>query len=196
MGSAFAAAAVLAAATLAVFGAGERGTDIALQATARLSFLLFWLAFAGSGLALIAPPVLQPLKRHGRDFGLAFASAHLVHVGLVVWLCWIGAAPNAGTFRFFVPPLLFVYVLALFSIRRLQQALGRNGWWWLRNVAMVWIAYAFAVDFLRYPLLDGPKHLVEYLPFALLSIAGPVLFLLSLLPPTWRPGVKMGVSGR
>ena len=179
--SAFAAAATVAAAALVLFGAGERGTDIALKATARLSFLLFWLAYAGGGLAALVGPALQLLKRHGRDFGLAFASAHLIHIALVVWLCWIGAAPDAGVFRFFVPPLVFVYILALFSIRRLQQVLGRTGWWLLRTFAMTYIAYAFAADFRPYPL-GGTMHILEYLPFAVLSIAGPILYFAALLP--------------
>jgi hypothetical protein len=186
MGAAFAAAAVLAATAFAAFGAGERGTDIALQATARLSFLLFWLAYAGSGVAALLGPAAQPLRRHGRDFGLAFAAAHLVHVGLVGWLCWIGAAPVAGVFLFFGPPLVLVYVLALFSIRHLQQALGRTGWRLLRTAGMTYIAYAFAVDFLREPLFDGAKHIVEYLPFAVLSVAGPVFYLVALLPSAGR----------
>ena len=54
MGAAFAAAAALAGIALAAFGAGERGTDIALKVTARFSFLLFWLAYAGGGLAAAA----------------------------------------------------------------------------------------------------------------------------------------------
>jgi hypothetical protein len=185
MWGAFAAAALLAAALLAVFGAGENGTDIALQVTARFSFLLFWLAYAGGGLALLGP-ALAPLRRHGRDFGLAFASAHLVHAGLVGWLCWIGAAPGMGVFLFFGPPLAAVYILALFSIRRLQQALGRTGWWWLRTVAMNSIAYAFASDFLTYPFTGGAKHVAEYLPFAALSVAGPLLHFYPYLPPLGR----------
>src|SRR5271166_5661499 len=87
MGSAFAANAVLAAIVLAVFGAGKLGTGHALQITARFSFLLFWLAYASGGLALLIGPTAEFLRRHGRDFGLAFASAHLVHLGLVVWHC-------------------------------------------------------------------------------------------------------------
>jgi hypothetical protein len=181
MASAFAAAATLAAAALVLFGAGERGTDLALKATARLSFLLFWLAYAGGGLAALVGPALQPLKRHGREFGLAFASAHLIHIALVVWLCWIGVAPDAGVFRFFVPPLVFVYILALFSIRRLQQALGRTGWRLLRTFAMTYIAYAFAADFRPYPL-GGTMHILGYLPFAVLSITGPIFYFAALLP--------------
>jgi hypothetical protein len=180
MGAAFAAAAAVAALALAAFGAGERGTDIALQATARVSFLLFWPAYAGGALATLFGPRFQPLARHARDFGLAFAAAHLVHVGLVAWLCWIGAAPAAGVFRFFGIALAWLYVIALFSIPRLQAAIGRTGWRLLRTVGMTWIAYAFAVDFLRYPLAGGAKHVAEYLPFAVLSLAGPAFYVTAL----------------
>lgn len=186
MGSAFAVAAALAVAVLAAVGAGEHGTVAALQVTARLSFLLFWLAYAGGGLVALFGPAFQPVKRHGRELGLAFASAHLVHVGLVAWLCWIGAAPVTGVFTFFVPPLAVVYILALFSIRRLQQMLGRRAWWLLRTVGMTWIAYAFASDFLRYPLQGGAKYVVEYLPFAALSLAGPALYAVSVVPSLGR----------
>jgi hypothetical protein len=44
MGSAFCAALGLAALALAALGPGEHGTIVALQVTARFSFLLFWLA--------------------------------------------------------------------------------------------------------------------------------------------------------
>jgi hypothetical protein len=175
MGAAFAATAALVVAVLALFGAGEHGTRIALRTTARLSFLLFWLAYAGGGLTMLIGPVLEPLKRRGRDLGLAFASAHTVHVALIAWLCWIGATPDAGVFRFFVPPLALVYILALFSIRRLQQMLGRSGWWLLRSVAMTYIDYAFATDFVRSPT-GGAMHIIGYVPFATLSIAGPLLY--------------------
>jgi hypothetical protein len=186
MGAAFGGAATLAAAALAAFGANERGTDIALQVTARFSFLLFWLAYTGAGLVALLGPTAQPLKRHGRDFGLAFASAHLVHVGLLVWLCWIGAAPVTGVFLFFGPPLACVYLLVLFSLRRLQQAFGPSVWWWLRTLAMNYVAYAFATDFLKYPFTGGVKHVVEYLPFAALCVVGPLLHFYPVLPPLER----------
>src|SRR5580700_5225916 len=54
---------------------------MALRATARWSFVLFWLASAGGALASLFGSAFQPLARRGRDLGLAFASAHLVHVG-------------------------------------------------------------------------------------------------------------------
>jgi hypothetical protein len=177
MGSAFCAAFGLAALTLAALGPGEHGTIVALQVTARFSFLLFWLAYAAGAMTTLFGPAFEPLKRRGREFGLAFASAHLVHLGLVAWITYIGAAPSRGTFLFFGVAALWVYLLALLSIPRLQKALGSRGWWFLRVVGLNCIAYAFATDFLGYPQFGSLKYLVTYLPFAALSVVGPLLCL-------------------
>jgi len=164
---------------LGFLGAGERGTDVALQLTARLSFLWFWLAYTGGGLTVLFGATFQPLKQRAREFGLAFASAHLVHIGLVIWLCWIGAAPPVSVFVFFGIALIFTYALAFFSIGSLQRMLGPNGWWLLRTVGLNYIAYAFAKDFVKEPLGGGLKHIAEYLPFVVLAVAGPILRLLA-----------------
>jgi hypothetical protein len=180
MGSAFCVALGLATCVLADLGADESGIHGALRATARLSFLLFWAAYSGSALASLFGPAFQPLKQRAREFGLAFAAAQLVHLGLVAWLCMIGPAPDASVFIFFGIAVAWVYLLALFSIPRLQQARSPKCWWLLRNVGMNYVAYAFAVDFLRDPLSGGLKHLVQYLPFAVLAVAGPPLRLAAL----------------
>jgi hypothetical protein len=122
-------------------------------------------------------PVFEPFKGRAREFGLAFASAHLVHLALVAWLTYIGHAPSRGVFVFFGVAVLWTYLLALFSIRHLQQALGSKGWWFFRVVALNYIAYAFASDFLRYPQLGSIKYLAGYAPFAILSVLGPFLCL-------------------
>jgi hypothetical protein len=175
MGWAVCAALVLAAVVLALLGAGERGTKAALAATARLSFLLFWAAYSGSAVTALFGVRFQPLKERAREFGLSFAAAHLVHIGLVGWLCWIGAAPPAAVFVFFGVALIFTYLLALFSIGNLQRALGPRSWWLLRTLGLNYIAFAFFVDFMKTPLHGGVKHVIEYLPFAILAIAGPLL---------------------
>ena len=46
----------------AVVLAGRQGTDAALAATARLSFLLFWAAYTGSALTALFRAMFQPLK--------------------------------------------------------------------------------------------------------------------------------------
>jgi hypothetical protein len=175
MGWACCAALVLAAVVLALLGVGERGTKAALAATARLSFLLFWAAYSGSALTALFGARFQPLKERAREFGLAFAAAHLVHIGLVGWLCWIGVVPAVPLFIFFGIALIFTYLLALFSIGDLQRALGPRSWWLLRTIGMNYIAFAFFVDFMKSPLQGGIKHVVEYLPFVILAIAGPAL---------------------
>ena len=177
--SALCAALGLVAVVLGFLGAGERGTDVALQLTGRLSFLLFWLAYTGGALTVLFGATFQPLKRRAREFGLAFASAHLPHVGLVIWLCWIGAAPPVSVFVFFGIALIFTYVLAVFSIGHLQRMLGSWGWWLLSVVGLNYIAFAFAKDFVNDPLGGGLKHVAAYLPFAVLSVAGPALRLLA-----------------
>ena len=175
MASAFCAALSLAVMTITLLGAGERGTDDALLLTARLSFMLFWLAYSGGAIAALFGPGFRVFKERARDFGLAFASAHLVHVGLVLWLCKIGAAPAFGTFVFFGIALAWTYLLAALSIDRLHRAVGRTGWWLLSTAGLNYIAFAFAVDFMRYPSRGVALYLVGYVPFAVLSVAGPVL---------------------
>jgi hypothetical protein len=188
MGSSFCAAFALASIVLAVLGAGERGTDAALAATGRLSFLLFWLAYAGGALVALFGSTFQPIKQRTRAFGLSFASAHLVHLGLVAWLCHIGATPAMPTFVFFGIAVWWTYLLALFSIPALHKGLHPALWWLLRVVGLNYIAYAFAKDFLANPLHGGLKHIVMYLPFAVLSVAGPLLCLTAWILRTANTG--------
>jgi hypothetical protein len=166
---------------LAILGAGERGTDVALQLTGRLSFLLFWPAYVGGAMTTLFGPAFLPLRQRAREFGLAFASAHLLHIALVGWLVHIGAAPPFGTFFFFGIAVMWTYLIALFSIPRLQQMLGSTGWWLLRAFGLNYIAYAFAADFVKSAQFGSVKYLVGYLPFAVLSIIGPLLWFVALL---------------
>ena len=186
MSAAFALAAAIAACVLAVYGTEPRIINVALFITARWSFLLFWLAYAGGGLAVLFGPVAQPIARHGREFGLSFAAAHLVHVALVTWLCLIGAAPSWDLFYFFVPPLLVLYAIALSSIPMLHNKFSQPLWKILRTVGMTYIAYAFGADFLTNPFSQDSKHIILYAPFALMTVTGPALHLLWLLSPLWR----------
>jgi hypothetical protein len=173
LGSAFCAALALAVSVVVIRGAP--GIGLALQATARLSFLLFWPAYSASALAALFGPAFQPLKQHARELGLAFSAALLVHLGLVGLLCWFFQAPPVGTFIFFGGAAVCAYLLALFSIPRLHQALGPKYWWLLSNVGMNYLAYAFLKDFWNEPLYGGIKHVLAYFPFAVLAVAGPML---------------------
>lgn len=174
-GSSFCTALGLAAASLAVAGIGEQGLHLALLVTARFAFLLFWPAYAGGALVALLGPAFQPVRRHGRELGLAFAAALLVHLGLVAWLCAVGAVPSVKTFVVFGIAAACVYLLTLASIGDLRLRLGAKGWWVLRVVGMNYVAFAFAKDFLRDPFAPGIGHAVVYWPFAALAVAGPGL---------------------
>ena len=171
MWAAFLIALTLAVIVLVIFGVGERGAAIALRATARWSFLLFWFAYAGGALASLCRPRLDGLARHGRELGLAFASAQLVHVGLVFWIIHVATGPS-GAMVFFWVGIFCTYLLALFSVPRLRDALDPRLWRIFRTIALEYIALAFAADFITLHADGLSKHPVTYLPFALMLVSG------------------------
>ncbi len=141
MGTAFGVALATAATVLGLNGPDNRNIRLALLLTVRWSFLLFFLAYAGNALAILCG--WQPLRGRGREFGLSFAAAHLIHVGLVVWLYQISARPPLGPagFWFFTVALFFTYLLAALSFGGVK-ALGLL-WPPLRFVGMNYILIAF-----------------------------------------------------
>ena len=175
MGAAFGANLLLAAAILATRGFGIDGTLLALDATARVAFVLFWSAYSGGALTTLFGPAFLPLKQLGRELGLAFAAALLVHLGLVSWLCWIGSVPPIAVFLFFGPVAIITFVLARLSFGNLHTILGPKLWQLLRTIGMNVILYAFLKDFMQDPLHGGIWHFVEYLPFTATAIAAPLL---------------------
>lgn len=177
MAGAFLVSLVIAAGTLAHFGAGTKGTVTALQVTARWSYGFFWLAYTGGPLATLFGSRFQPLARRGRALGLSFASAHLTHASLVAWLYHISPTPPIPTSSaiFFGTALGFTYLIALLSIPTLAAALPRWLWRAIVIVGMELIALAFLKDFLRDPLGHGISRLVAYLPFTALAIAAALL---------------------
>jgi len=180
MGTAFAAALAITAITLALHGTDNKATRLALELTARFSFLLFWLAYAGGAIATLFR--IEALAGRGREFGLAFAAAHLVHIGLVIWLgVLMGKVPlSGGLLLFFLAGLFFTYLLAFLSFGG-ARALGPL-WRPLRFIGMNYILIAFARDFVLPVLYPKPSqynvaHFVAYAPFAAASILAPLLVL-------------------
>ena len=162
-------------------GPGERVT-MALRATARWSFLLFWLASAGGALTTLFGSRFQALARSARDFGLAFASAHLVHLGVVAWVYYASPDPPArSTLIFFGIAAIWTYVLAILSIKRLSALLNPRVWRTVRTVGVEYISLAFLTDFAKNPFQGGVLAVANYLPFLALAIAGPLLRLAALV---------------
>ena len=190
MAGALAIAALLTVAVLLEFGTGEEGTRIALRVTARWSYLLFWPAYAGAALATLIGPALQPLARRARELGLAFAAAHLPHLGLVIWLYSISEQPPVSTFQlvFFGVAAFFTYLLAVLSLGSLTASLKPDAWRVLRTVGVEYIALVFLVDFLRNPVSGGRLHVLAYAPFVALGILGIVLRVTALVRRARRYG--------
>jgi len=180
MGAAFLVAMVLAAAVLAVFGIGGRGTEIALKATARWSFLLFWLAYTGGAARQLFGSRFNGLARRGRELGLAFASAQLVHLGLILWLIYIAAGPG-GDMLFFWIGMVFTYMLALLSWPYLRDLLAGPLWRIVMTLGLEYIAIVFANDFIVLPLEEHglAKYPPTYAPFGLMVVAGMVIRLIA-----------------
>lgn len=181
MAAAFGIALAIAVMTLVLQGADNRGTRLALELTARWSFLLFFLAYAGSAIANLFH--IDQLAGRGREFGLAFAAAHLVHVGLIVWLGHVlGRVPlSGGLLLFFLIALFATYVLAGFSFGGVKT-IGPAAWRWIRFLGMNYILIAFGRDFVLpvlYPKPSqiNPGHYLFYAPFLVLSLAAPLLTL-------------------
>jgi len=177
MGGAFLIALLISVGTLAYLGIGEKGTYTAIRITARWSYAFFWLAYTGGPLALLFGASFQPVARRGRELGLAFAAAHLAHVGLVAWLYHIATKPPIPTSAaiFFGIALAFTYLIALLSIPKLAAALPRWLWRAILIVGMEIIALAFLRDFLRYPFGHGIARILFMLPFSVLAIAAALL---------------------
>ena len=116
----------LAVLVLTIGGIDADNLRRALRLTARFSFLLFWCAYAGGSLAVLFGDRFRPLAQQGRTFGLAFASAHSIHLVLVVWFYRLSPEPPISTQGavFFSIGVLWMYLLALLSIERLSKTLG------------------------------------------------------------------------
>ena len=206
MVAAFCAALGLAVGVVGVFGANSQGFLVALQATARLNLLLFWPAYVGGALTALFGNVFARLRDNSRYFGLAFAAALSVHLGLVVCLCATGKAPDAKTFIVFGTAAVFVYLLALFSIPRVRWALPDRFWPPIRALAMNYIAFAFMKDFARHGigsfwdiLLYGTgdyRDIIMYVPFAALAIVGPILRLAAWIQKLRNQSTKLSIKQR
>ena len=164
-----------------VEGPGER-VSMALRATARWSFLLFWLASAGPALATLFGSRFLPLARRARDFGLAFASAHLAHLGVVAWIYSTSVnPPERSSLIFFGIAVFWTYLLAILSWNRLYARLNPQVWRAVRTLGVEYIAYAFWIDFAIHTLQGGVVNFLVYLPFVFLAVAGPALRLAAAL---------------
>ncbi len=180
--TAFAVALVIAGVSLRLRGSGEEGTLLGLKLTARWSYLWFWWAYTAGAWATLLGPRLRTVAMRARDFGLAFAAAHLIHVALVAWLYLISEhPPGAHTLEFFGVAVFFTYLLALLSFRRYALWLTPRAVSVIRTVGVEYIALAFLVDFVNPPFAPTLKYAVSYGAFLALIVLGYAVRIIALM---------------
>jgi len=155
----------------------------ALRWTARWSFVWFCLASWSAALGVLVGWRFRPLAARAREFGLAFASAHAVHVALVAYMLYGATTPFARRpLIFFGVGVGFVYAMALITLSaRLREFLGPHAWRAFRIVGIEYINYAYYSDFSGRTFHKGVVNFLIYAPFLALTLAGPPVRLAALI---------------
>lgn len=164
-------------ATLALEGMGELGWRIATRRTAQIAFVLFLPTFVASSLARLFPgPRTRALVARRRAFGLAFASALLVH-GVAI----LSLARAARAATEVLEPGLALYggglgfvltgAMAATSSNAAQRRLGMSRWRALHGTGqtVLFVIFGFTYFGRIAGVPDAP--LVHWLGFALVLLA-------------------------
>jgi len=165
-----------------VYGAAGSGDRLAeaLRITGRWSFLWFCLATWGASLAVLGGERFRTLAARGRDFGLAFAAGHLVHVALVGWFLASATKPfPRPQLIFFGIGVFWTYLLALLSLSpALRAALSPAQRKFLHRTGVEYLSLTFAFDFTTQVFAGNLANAIHYLPLAVAAWSGPGLRLL------------------
>ena len=170
---AFCAAAAIGATLVALFGYGMGATPeerwlLAARYTARLAFPIFVVVFVASSWNRLAPSrVSRFLVQRRRALGLAFATAHTIHLGaLVTRNAVAGERPDAITLLAGGGAYLVMFAMALSSNDAAVRLLGRN-WLRLHKVGIYWLWFVFTVSYAKRTFGSLP----EFAPFFGLALA-------------------------
>jgi hypothetical protein len=164
----------------------EPGAD--LRGTARWSFVLFWLGTTGGALARLFGARFAGLARRARDLSLAYASAHLMHLAIVVQILFLGPPQPVFLLVFFGIGVFFTYLLALLSVTKMSVRLNPLIWRIVRTVGVEYISLVFIADFYKRPFDEGLFKALYYGPFLALALVAPVL--------RWAAYVKRAIDKR
>jgi hypothetical protein len=192
IGFAFSGALAIAIVVLVIEGVETSGTTVGLRLTARFSYAFFWLSYVGGAIAILFGPAFNIIPRRAREFGLAFASAQLVHVGLVLWLAWISPPQpiGAAVMPFFAIGVVWTYLLAALSIDRARDLFSPYMLKVMRTIGSEYIALTFFTDFVLVPRYPPSHAILLYLPFWTMLLVGPLLRLAAAVKQMqdWRDG--------
>lgn len=152
------------------YGFTETGTRHAIRWTARISVVLFSLAFAASGLHRIFQNSLTFWLLMNRKYlGISFAIIHLIHLFFLVILQFnfhpvFEKAKAISLFGGGVA-YLFVVLMLLTSFERFSKHLSKKWWKLLHTVGGYWILFIFFRSYWKRALAE-----LEYLPLSILLV--------------------------
>ena len=165
-------AAALACAAIAIgFALGADRTEawlLAARYTARLSFPIFLLVFLSTPWNQLAPSAASRfVAKRRRSFGLAFATAHTIHLGaLATYLYIVGEHPEFQRLAVGGAAYLGMFLMAATSSDAAVRRLGRH-WRTLHRTGLylLWFVFAFTYS------TRVSKRGAEYLPQLVLVFA-------------------------
>lgn len=135
-------------------GGGEVFLSVAIQHTARVSFVFFLLAFTASSLVERWPNAWTRWQRSNRRYlGVTFAVLHLVHAGFIAAQARAtagGSIDERSVFDLVAGSLGYLFVLAMLvtSTDTTARMIGRRAWTWLHTTGAWVIAIVFFVTYL------------------------------------------------
>lgn len=144
---------------------------LAARYTARLAFPLFLLVFIASSWNRLAPSrISRAVVRRRRALGLAFATAHTIHLGtLVANNAVAGQIPDAVALIGGGGAYLMMFAMVVTSTDAAVRRLGRN-WLRLHKLGVYWIWFIFSFSYLG-RVLGGKREFAPLLAAALAALA-------------------------
>ncbi len=145
---------------------------LAARYTARLSFPLFLVVFLSTAWNQLAPSAASRwVAKRRRSFGLAFATAHTIHLGaLATYLSMIGEHPAPQRLAVGGAAYLGMFLMVATSTDGAVRRLGRQ-WRTLHRVGLYLLWFVFAFTYSNRVATRGAAYLPQLvLVFAALGV--------------------------
>lgn len=170
------------AAIFAIGGFNEESTRQCIRLTAKVSVMLFSMAFSASAVQGLLRNVFAFWWRMNRKYlGISFAIIHLIHLAFLLllqqWFHPVFTLAKSSSLFAGGMAYLFLVLMLLTSFERFSKHLSKKNWKLLHTVGGWWIWGVFASSYFK-RVLHGD---LEYMPWALLVLAVGVLRLFALL---------------
>jgi len=152
------------------YGFGETGTREAIRWTARISVVLFSVAFAASGFQRLFPGALSFYLRMNRKYiGISFAIIHLTHLFflLILQYNFYPVFEKAKTISLIGGGLAYLFLVLMFltSFEAFAKFLSKRQWKILHTVGGYWILYIFLRSYFKRALTES-----EYIPLTVMLV--------------------------